>query len=206
MQRKKEIKVGIGFATGRKSFQKVLRTYIYSWNESGLVENERISLNLFIAYDLDYNKTKKTDYTNMHKELVEQIDSSKFIESMAIKEEIDYLTGEDVIDIKEAGMIFGKGYAAKRNAVLYYAIKHKMDYLIFLDDDEYPMAATKTRQSVVWGGQHVLSTHLKYITQGDITVDIYRLFLIWSLMIGCQKLIFVLLLRQLAMISLIGIH
>ncbi len=28
MQKGKNIKVGIGFATGRKSFQKVLRTYI----------------------------------------------------------------------------------------------------------------------------------------------------------------------------------
>ena len=169
MQRQKDIKVGIGFATGRKSFQKVLRTYIHNWNESGLVENERISLNLFIAYDLDYNKTKKTDYTKINSELVEQIDSSRFIGSMAIKEEIDYLTRENVIENKEAGLIFGKGYAAKRNAVLYYAIRDNMDYLIFLDDDEYPMAATKTRQSVIWGGQHVLTTHLKHITQADIT-------------------------------------
>jgi hypothetical protein len=29
------IKLGIGFATGRKSFKKVLSSYIYSWNESG---------------------------------------------------------------------------------------------------------------------------------------------------------------------------
>ena len=58
MQKGKNIKVGIGFATGRKSFQRVLRTYIYNWKESGLVENKRISLNLFVAYDLNYNKTR----------------------------------------------------------------------------------------------------------------------------------------------------
>ena len=58
MQKEKNIKVGIGFATGRKSFQKVLRTNIYNWKESGLVENKRISLNLFVAYDLSYYKTK----------------------------------------------------------------------------------------------------------------------------------------------------
>jgi glycosyltransferase involved in cell wall biosynthesis len=66
-------------------------------------------------------------------------------------------------------MIFGRGYAAKRNAVLYNAIKHNMDYLIFLDDDEYPMAVTKNRNTTIWGGQHVLLEHLKYITQADIT-------------------------------------
>ena len=169
MPEDKPIKVGIGFATGRKSFQKVLRTYIQTWKESGLVENKRISLNLFVAYDLIYNKTEITDYTNIHPELVEQIESSNFIGSIAIKEEIDYLIRENVIDIREVRMIFGKGYAAKRNAVLYNAIKHKMDYLLFLDDDEYPMAVTNTRKTAIWGGQEVLTNHLEYIDQADIT-------------------------------------
>jgi len=169
MQKGKNIKVGIGFATGRKSFQKVLRTYIYDWKESGLVENKRISLNLFVAYDLKYQKTKITDYTNVHPELVEQIDSSKFIGSSARKKEIDYLIRENVILLNEDRMIFGRGYAGKRNAVLYNAIKHNMDYLVFLDDDEYPMAVTKTRNTAIWGGQHVLLNHLKYIAQADIT-------------------------------------
>jgi hypothetical protein len=169
MQKSKFIKVGIGFATGRTTFQRVLRTNIYNWKESGLVENKRISLNLFVAYDLNYNKTKTTDYTKIHPELVEQIDSSTFIASVAVKEEIDYLIRENVINSNEVRMIFGRGYAAKRNAVLYNAIKHNMDYLIFLDDDEYPMAVTKNRNTTIWGGQHVLLEHLKYITQADIT-------------------------------------
>ncbi|MGD9568015.1 MAG: hypothetical protein AB7V48_06765 [Sedimentibacter sp.] len=169
MKNKKNIKVGIGFATGRRSFQKVLRTYIYSWNESGLVENERISLNLFVAYDLKYNKTKISDYTNIHPELLEQIDSSTFIGSESIKEEIEYLNRENIISPEEASLIFGNGYAAKRNSILYYAVKNKIDYLIFLDDDEYPLAVTNTKSTAIWGGQHVLSTHLKYIQQSDIT-------------------------------------
>lgn len=169
MQKNKNIKVGIGFATGRKSFQKVLRTYIHTWKESGLVEDKGISLNLFVAYDLIYNKTKITDYTHIHPDLVEQIDSSKFIGSIAIKEEIDYLIREKVININEVSLIFGKGYAAKRNAVLYNAIKQNMDYLVFLDDDEYPMAVTNTRNTAIWGGQEILTSHLKYITQADIT-------------------------------------
>lgn len=169
MQKTKDIKVGIGFATGRKGFQSVLRTNIHNWKDSGLVENERVSLNLFVAYDLDYNRTKMKDYTDIHPELAEQIDSSKFIGSIAIKDEIDYLIGENVLNIDEAKLIFGKGYAAKRNAVLYYAIKHNMDYLIFMDDDEYPMAVTNTRKTAIWGGQHVLLTHLKNIMLADIT-------------------------------------
>jgi len=147
----------------------VLRTYIHTWKESGLVENNKISLNLFVAYDLNYHKTKITDYTNVHPELVEQIDSSRFIGSVDRKEEIDYLIRENVINSNEEHMIFGRGYAGKRNAVLYDAIKHNMDYLIFLDDDEYPMAVTKTRNTAIWGGQEVLTNHLNYISQADIT-------------------------------------
>ncbi len=169
MQENKIIKLGIGFATGRKSFQKVLRTYIHTWKESGLVENKTISLNLFVAYDLIYNKTEITDYTDVDPELMEQIDSSTFIGNVAIKDEIDYLIRENVININEVRLIFGKGYAAKRNAVLYNAIKHKMDYLVFLDDDEYPMAVTKTRSTAIWGGQEVLTNHLNFIANADIT-------------------------------------
>ena len=163
------IKVGIGFATGRKSFQKVLRTNIYNWKDSGLVENKKVSLNIFVAYDLKYNKTKMTDFTNVHPELSEQIDSSVFIGKIGIDEEIEYLIKENVLTRSEANMIFAKGYAGKRNSVIYNAMKHNMDYLIFMDDDEYPMAVTNTRNSAIWGGQHILLNHLKYIVNADIT-------------------------------------
>lgn len=58
--------MGIGFATGRKSFKKVLKTYLLNWKEADLTENEKISLNLFVAYDLKYANTKSTDYTNIN--------------------------------------------------------------------------------------------------------------------------------------------
>jgi hypothetical protein len=44
-----------------------------------------------------------------------------------------------------------------------------MDYLLFLDDDEYPVAVTNTRNTAVWGGQHVLKTHLQNIANADMT-------------------------------------
>ena len=76
---------------------------------------------------------------------------------------------DKVVSLEEAAIIFGKGYAAQRNAILYFAIKHNVDYLIFLDDDEYPLAVTHTRKTAVWGGQHVLASHLQFISQADIT-------------------------------------
>ena len=61
MKDNKQIKVGIGFATGRKNFQKVLKTYVYNWRECGLTDIDNVSLNLFVAYDLKYSNTVNAD-------------------------------------------------------------------------------------------------------------------------------------------------
>lgn len=169
MQINSKKKVGIGFATGRNSFQRVLRTCVYNWNESGLIKNALLTLNLFIAYDLNYCKTTAADYTNIDPDLVECLESILFVDSASIKQETDYLVNGKILNLREAGLIFGDGYASKRNAILYNAIKNDMDYLIFLDDDEYPLAVTNTKETVIWSGQHVLPTHLKYIEKADIT-------------------------------------
>lgn len=75
----KEIKVGIGFATGRKQFKDVLKTYILNWRESELTTSKKISINLFVAYDLKYHNTKPSDFTNIDSELLDQCDSACFI-------------------------------------------------------------------------------------------------------------------------------
>lgn len=169
MEKDEKINLGIGFATGRKNFRKVLKTNVYNWEESSLAEKENVNLNLIVAYDLKYSNTKSTDYTNISKGVLNLVDNTYFIGNADIQKEIDYLINEDVITRKEARLFFENGYAGKRNTVLYTAIKNKINYLIFLDDDEYPMAVSNTRATAIWGGQHVLSTHLQYIKQADIT-------------------------------------
>jgi hypothetical protein len=169
MDKTKTVNVGIGFATGRRNFKKILQTNVYNWQDSGLTERESVSLNLFVAYDLKYSNTRPTDYTNVGKNILNLMDGSYFFGSTAIKEETAYLVGNGVIDAKEAKLFFAGGYAGKRNTLLYAAVKNNMDYLIFLDDDEYPMAVTNTRSLAIWGGQHVLLTHLQHIKHADIT-------------------------------------
>jgi hypothetical protein len=45
-----------------------------------------------------------------------------------------------------------------------------MDRLMFLDDDEYPVATMKNEYgNLIWMGQSVLATHLKYNPDADIT-------------------------------------
>jgi len=162
-------RAGIGFATGRKSFRKVLRTNIYNWQESGLVADRSVSLNLFVAYDLDYNKTSRRDYTHLNRDLTDQLDQCWFIGSGDIAEESESLIRDGILTAEETRMLFGKGYAGKRNAVLYMAIKNKMDCLVFFDDDEYPLAVTRSSNGSLWSGQEVLAEHLRHIGEVDIT-------------------------------------
>lgn len=164
-----KIKVGIGFATGRKQFQRILRSYVYNWKESGLVDDKNLSINLFVAYDLKYKDTKKSDYTTIKADMANLIEEKFFIGKHEIDEAKYFLEEIGAATQEESSLVFGRGYAAQRNIILYYAIKNNIDYLLFLDDDEYPMAATKNNDTVIWSGQHVLKTHLESIQNADIT-------------------------------------
>ena len=167
--KKKKINVGVGFVTGRKNFKNVVKAYVNNWNQSGLVDNKGIAINLFVAYDLKYYRTKVSDYKITDDEILTLVDSAYYLGNSAITNEAQYLIEKGVITLKEAKLIFGEGYAMKRNAVLYFALKNKMDYIIFLDDDEYPIATIKVDNSIVWKGQEVLSTHINNIKYADMT-------------------------------------
>ena len=167
--KEKKINVGIGFVTGRKNFKSVIKTYVNSWNESGLVDNEKIALHLFVAYDLNYKGTTISDYNITDEEILGMVDSAYYLGNAAISNEARLLVDKNVVTLEEAELIFGEGYAMKRNAVLYFALKSKMDYLIFFDDDEYPIANIRTDNGIVWKGQEVLSTHIKNIMHADMT-------------------------------------
>ncbi|BCZ46351.1 hypothetical protein psyc5s11_24180 [Clostridium gelidum] len=166
---RKKINVGVGFVTGRKNFKNVVKTYVDNWNESGFSDKKKYALHLFVAYDLKYKSTKVSDYKITDEEILDGVDSAYYLGDSSITTEAQYLVEKKVITLKEAKLIFGEGYAMKRNAVLYFALKNKMDYLIFLDDDEYPIATIKINDSIVWKGQEVLSTHIKNIKNVQMT-------------------------------------
>src|SRR5665647_510311 len=136
---KKKINIGVGFVTGRKYFKNVVKTYVHNWNDSGIVDTRKYALHLFVAYDLKYKSTKVYDYKITDEEILDMVDSAHYFGDSSIRTEAQYLVENKVLSINEAALIFGEGYAMKRNAVLYFALKNKMDYLIFLDDDEYPI-------------------------------------------------------------------
>lgn len=165
--------MGIGFVTGRKHFRKVLKTYAYRWRQTSAAIKNKVKLHLFIAYDIEYNNTQVEDYVNIRQEILDIADSVFFISPAMIQDEINLLEEQNIAGLKEAGLVFSKGYAGQRNAILYFALKNGIDYLTFLDDDEYPLAVTKTHNLPVWSGQDIFATHLKYLENADITTGMH---------------------------------
>ncbi len=167
----KTIRFGLGFATGRKSFRKVLNAYIRNWSEARkqLPADIKISLNLFVAYDTDYLKTQSTDYTNLNQDIVDQFDLIEFIGAKNAMRSIERLEHHNQFNKIELRSVFGSGYAGKRNAILFAALENHMDYLLFLDDDEYPLAVTKSKDVCLWSGQHIILSHLLEIPKADYT-------------------------------------
>jgi hypothetical protein len=161
--------IRIGFVTGRKSFRQVVRTYAENWHQSGLTYDEKHNLNIIVAYDLTYENTKAEDYKNLDKRVVDLLDYPYFLGESAIKSEIAALISSGVLNAYETDLLFGEGYAKKRNVIMYMALKNQMSYLLFVDDDEYPMAVMKHNEGLSWRGQKVLATHLEHIKNADIT-------------------------------------
>ena len=162
--------IGIAFVTGRKHFQNVLRSYINSWLEHGLIADKSVRLHLFIVYDVNYFNTDPSDYRNIPAELSDLVESINFYGRRSLKEEGRELIEKGIINGAEGDLLFGEGYAKKRNAALYFASKKHMDRLLFIDDDEYPLAVLRDgKNNLSWMGQSVLGTHLEYGGDADIT-------------------------------------
>ena len=62
---KEKFPSGLDLPRAGRSFQSVLGTFIYHLEESGLLNNRNIHLNLLVAYDLTYSNTCRTDYTRI---------------------------------------------------------------------------------------------------------------------------------------------
>ncbi|WP_051959834.1 hypothetical protein [Sphingobacterium sp. ML3W] len=171
MSDKKTINIGIGFVTGRVLFQNLLKTYINSWLEHGLIENKKVRIHVLVSYDLRYKNTNTDDFKKVPQELKDLVDSIHFYGVNEVNREIDLLVEADnMINTEDCHLLFGEGFAKKRNIITYFAIKLKMDKLLFIDDDEYPLATYQNdNDKLLWMGQSILSTHLKFNDDADIT-------------------------------------
>lgn len=155
--------------TGRKNFLSVVQSYLYNWSHSEEMDGKKYALHLFVAYDLKFTNTELSDYQIQDEAILGMVDSVHYIGPSAIANGAESLVKKKVVSQKEARLIFGEGYARKRNAVLYFALLNKMDALIFFDDDEYPLANVRLDGRLAWEGQSVLAAHIRCVFQADMT-------------------------------------
>ena len=168
---KDTIKFGIGFVTGRPNVCKIINsTYERLINQfNGL--DRKVEITAYILFDLGYQFTTRIDFygiiPNVYKDL-----TVKYITPEDIEEEKKKLMGKEDFSKADVDLFFGHGHAKGRNSLMYYALRDGMDYLLFWDDDEYPVACIKDEKSneVIWKEQDNIAMHLKYIKNADVTI------------------------------------
>ena len=168
---KDTIKFGIGFVTGRPNVCKIINsTYERLINQFNNLD-KKVELTAYILFDLGYQYTTRIDFygiiPNVYKDL-----SIRYITPEDIEEEKKRLIGREEFSKADVDLFFGHGHAKGRNSLMYYAVRDKMDYLLFWDDDEYPVACIKNDNTneVIWKEQDNIAMHLKNIKNADVTI------------------------------------
>lgn len=163
------IEFGIGFVTGRPNVCNLINNYYKEILNQVENMNVKVNITFFILYDLEYQFTKRTDFYNIIPEVYKNI-KIKYITPEDIEEEEKKLMSRQNLKKDDIELLFGHGHAKGRNTVMYFALKRKIDYLLFWDDDEYPLAVEKQDKVLNWTKQNNITEHIKYIENADITI------------------------------------
>lgn len=169
---KKEINFGIGFITGRPNVCKIINNYQEFLVEQLKELDYKVNITIFILYDLSYQYTTRTDFYGVLPKSYKNI-QIKYITPENIEESKKILMSRYDLTSEEVKLFLGSGYAKARNTILYYALRRKMDYLLFWDDDEYPLANIKKDKELVWVKQKNILEHIKNMEKADVTMG-YR--------------------------------
>lgn len=168
---KKEINFGIGFVTGRSNVCKVINSYYNDILEQLKEYDGKVNLTFFILYDLSYQYTKRTDFYNIIPDLYRKNINVRYITPEEIETEKNVLSEKYGLSKDDAELFIGHGHAKGRNTVMYYALKEKIDYLLFWDDDEYPVACIKDENGrIIWKKQKNVVDHIKYLQQENANI------------------------------------
>ncbi len=167
------IQFGIGFLAGRPNVCKIINSYYESIIQQGERYKKNVEFTIFILYDLDYQHTERIDFYKIKSDVYRKI-KVKYITPEDIEEEKKILVSRYNFDKKDVDLILGHGYARARNSIMYFALKRKIDYLLFWDDDEYLVANIKNDDGKIdWIKQDDILRHLESIEKADVTVG-YR--------------------------------
>ncbi len=166
----KPIEFGIGFLTGRTNICNIINNCYKDMIEQVKDYPGGVNLTIFILYDLEYQHTKREDFYTLKDDVYKKI-QIKYITPEDIEEEKKILRSRYNLSKCEASLILGTGYARARNAIMYFALKRQIDYLLFWDDDEYPCANIRGEDNnIIWKKQNNILEHLKVIQYSDVTV------------------------------------
>lgn len=167
----KEINFGIGFVTGRSNVCRIINSYYKDMLEQIQRYDEKVKITIFVLFDTVYQQTPREEFYNIEPEVYRNI-KIKYITPEDIKEEIKKLAVRNNMNLEDMEFFLGHGHAKGRNTVMYYAIKNKMDYLLFWDDDEYPVAALKDNGRNVWLKQDNILKHMEFMKKekADVTI------------------------------------
>lgn len=167
----REINFGIGFVTGRSNVCRVINSYYKNMIEQAQKYSNKVNITIFILFDTTYQQTAKEEFYNIKPEVYENI-KIRYITPEDIENEINELVLQNNMNIEDMKFFLGHGHAKGRNTVMYYALKNKMDYLLFWDDDEYPIAVLKEKGGNKWIKQDNILKHLEFMSKekADVTI------------------------------------
>lgn len=167
----KTVQFGIGFVTGRPNVCKVINNTYEQLTKQFEKVSEKVELTVFVLFDLGYQYTTRIDFYGLMPNVYKDV-KIKYITPEDIEEMKKRLIGKEILNKEEASLFFGHGHAKGRNTLMYYALLKGMDYLLFWDDDEYPVACIKDENTkeVTWKEQDNVLMHYKYIKNADVTI------------------------------------
>lgn len=167
----KEINFGIGFVTGRANVCRIINSYYSDMLEQVSRYGKKVNITVFVLFDTMYQQTPRDEFYNIKSEAYKNL-KIKYITPEDIREEVKKLTARNDMNEEDMNFFLGHGHARGRNTVMYYAIKNKMDYLLFWDDDEYPVATLKENGKNVWLKQDNILRHLEFMNseKADVTI------------------------------------
>lgn len=165
---KKEINFGIGFISGRPNVCNIINSYYKDIIEQVKELKQKVNFTFFILYDLNYLNTAKEEFYNINPDVHNYI-KIKYLDPEYVEDKKKKIMEKHKLTKDEANLLIGTGYAKARNSILYEAVEENIDYLLFWDDDEYPLAALKDGKDIKWVKQENVLQHIKNIEKVDIT-------------------------------------
>ena len=163
-----KIEFGIGFLAGRPNVCRIINNYYKSILEQGKMSGKDVNFTFFILFDLNYQMTERNEFYNIIPAVYKNM-NVKYITPEDIEEEKKILASRYKIKKEEIDLILGNGYAKARNSIMYFALKRKIDYLLFWDDDEYPVSCIEKNGELFWQQENNILTHLCNIENANIT-------------------------------------